>query len=425
MMFADDLLMLARADIPSIELMFKSFSKFSHASGLAANLDKSEVFFGGIPEYEKAKMQGILGMARGSIPFKYLGAPVSSKKLSIAECRPLVDRVVARIKSWSNKKLSYAGRVQMIKSVLFGIQTYWAQIFILPKKIIKEIESKFRCYLWTGSCEKSKKCPVAWDQVCLPKVSGGWNILSLVEWNTAAICRVLWDLAHKADSLWVRWVHMYYFKRGWWHKEITTKCSWNLKRIMKCRALVDSVGGWEQLIHHGKFKISKMYAQLRPQREKVPWRNLICNNAATPKSTFILWMALQNRLATADRLSSWHISCNPTCGLCNNAPETLAHLFFECNYSSEIWKHLQDSLGMDIGFQFAGITQRLQKHSSSNTPKKQLLCMFFTETVYAIWIERNNLIFNRSCKPPNVVIRNIIYNVACKCSDKSRALLVK
>lgn len=35
---------------------------------------------------------------------------------------------------------------------------------------------------------------------------------------------------------------------------------------------------------------------------------LICNNKASPKSTFVLWMAIQNRLATKDRLMSWKIS---------------------------------------------------------------------------------------------------------------------
>ena len=99
LMFVVYLLLLARTDAPtpSVQLLFEAFNKFSKASGLAANLDKSEFYFGGIGEEEKSSLQEILGMVRGTIPFKYLGAPLSSKKLSIAQCNPLVEKVTAKI----------------------------------------------------------------------------------------------------------------------------------------------------------------------------------------------------------------------------------------------------------------------------------------------------------------------------------------
>lgn len=46
--------------------------------------------------------------------------------------------------------LSYAGRLQLIKSVLFGIQLYWCQIFVMPKKVLKEIQRICRVFLWIG-----------------------------------------------------------------------------------------------------------------------------------------------------------------------------------------------------------------------------------------------------------------------------------
>lgn len=47
-MFADDLLMVARGDKDSVRLMFDAFYKFSKASGLSANLDKSNIYLGGV-----------------------------------------------------------------------------------------------------------------------------------------------------------------------------------------------------------------------------------------------------------------------------------------------------------------------------------------------------------------------------------------
>ncbi|KAH0685373.1 hypothetical protein KY290_016648 [Solanum tuberosum] len=52
--------------------------------------------------------------------------------------------MAGRIISWTAKKLSYAGRVQLLRSVLFGIQAYWAQLFSLPTKVIKTIEAYCR-----------------------------------------------------------------------------------------------------------------------------------------------------------------------------------------------------------------------------------------------------------------------------------------
>ncbi|XP_021730591.1 uncharacterized protein LOC110697534 [Chenopodium quinoa] len=161
MMFADDLLLFSRADFVSIQLLLQAFQKFSCASGLMANLSKSEVYFGGISDFDKDQLQTFLGMSRGSLPFRYLGVPLSSKKLTVAQYRPLVERVTARIGCWTSRHLSYTGRLQLIKSVLFGIQAYWAQIFILPKKILREIETKLRIFLWTRKNTYAKKAPVS------------------------------------------------------------------------------------------------------------------------------------------------------------------------------------------------------------------------------------------------------------------------
>lgn len=117
-------------------------------------------------------------------------------------CKPLLQKVKARIHSWTSQFLSYAGRFKLIKSVLFGIQAYWCQIFILPKKILKEIESICRTFLWTGSDVHSRKALVAWNQICLPRAQGGWNVFNLVIWNKAAILKLLWNVANKSEKLW-------------------------------------------------------------------------------------------------------------------------------------------------------------------------------------------------------------------------------
>lgn len=87
-----------------------------------------------------------------------------------------------------------------------------AQIIILPKKIMKLINSHCRIFLWTGKTCPSKRALVSWEKLCMPKVAGGKNILHICNWNKVVVAKQLWALATKADSMWIRWVHAYYIK---------------------------------------------------------------------------------------------------------------------------------------------------------------------------------------------------------------------
>ena len=168
MCFVDDLLMFCRADMNSISLLQETFDKFSYASGLKANLEKSSIYMAGTNQSIRLEIIQKLGYVEGKVPFKYLGVPLSTKKLSVSQCLLLVEKFTAKLHCWSAKLLSYAGRLQLIKSVLFGMQSYWAQIFILPNKVVKMLESVCRTYLWTGQGAISKKSLVAWDIICQP-----------------------------------------------------------------------------------------------------------------------------------------------------------------------------------------------------------------------------------------------------------------
>lgn len=177
--FAEDLLMFTRGDVVSVLKLKEKFDMFSEALGLKANMTKSQVYFGGVKTNIQTDILLALGYEKGELPFKYLGVPLSIKRLTAQQCKPLVEKITARITSWMAKSLTYDGRLQLIKSVLFGVQAYWSQLFLLLKKVIKLIEAICRSYLWSGEANITKKTLVAWDKVCLPKSAGGLNILNL------------------------------------------------------------------------------------------------------------------------------------------------------------------------------------------------------------------------------------------------------
>ncbi|KAK4394431.1 hypothetical protein Sango_1597400 [Sesamum angolense] len=75
-------------------------------------------------------------------------------------------------------------RVQLIKSVLMALNTYWAMAFILPKGIIKEIEKRLRNILRKGVAGTSYS-KVAWSQVCNPVDEGGLGVRDFQSLNLA------------------------------------------------------------------------------------------------------------------------------------------------------------------------------------------------------------------------------------------------
>lgn len=125
----------------------EQFSRFSEGTGLKANPSKCKVYFGGVLLVDQSDILEATGFCQGALPFKYLGVPLSSRKLSVHLCKPLIDKILARVQHWTARLLSYAGKLQLIKSVVFSITSYWMQIFPLPKKVLRHIESLCRIFL--------------------------------------------------------------------------------------------------------------------------------------------------------------------------------------------------------------------------------------------------------------------------------------
>ncbi|KAL0297854.1 UNVERIFIED_CONTAM: hypothetical protein Sangu_3175900 [Sesamum angustifolium] len=184
----------------------------------------------------KQQILHILGFPQGTFPVRYLGVPLITSKLSLADCTPLLLKIVARISGWNQLQLTYAGRTQLIKSVLSAIHQYWCSVFMLPKGVIKAIEAKLQNFLWRGGTATGGY-KVAWEQVCKPVTHGGLGIRNLQLMNNALMSKHLWHiLIQKQESIWVSWITKYKLKHGtlWAAKE--NEGSWIWKKLLKLRA---------------------------------------------------------------------------------------------------------------------------------------------------------------------------------------------
>lgn len=121
--------------------------------------------------------------------------------------------------SWDAKNLSYAGRLQLIQSLIYSLVDFWCTAVISPRKVIRAVEQKCnKAFLWKGGTESVPGCAkVKWLSVCLPKTRGGVGIKDLTVWNEASNLKLIWLLLSKARSLWIAWVTTHLLKgRSFW-----------------------------------------------------------------------------------------------------------------------------------------------------------------------------------------------------------------
>lgn len=72
---------------------------FSGTTSLQISKEKSEVFLIGMNAEQKARIAALSGFRTGTLPFKYLGVPITSKKLKKKlDCDMPVEKMCNRIK---------------------------------------------------------------------------------------------------------------------------------------------------------------------------------------------------------------------------------------------------------------------------------------------------------------------------------------
>lgn len=78
--FADDLLIFIDGSIDSVQQVMQVLKEFENRSGLAVSFQKTTFFASGLDQLEVETIQASTGMALGSLPVRYLGAPLNSSE---------------------------------------------------------------------------------------------------------------------------------------------------------------------------------------------------------------------------------------------------------------------------------------------------------------------------------------------------------
>lgn len=135
--FADGLLILCDGSLRSVQNVLEVLENFKQLSGLSVSISKTCFFACGVQQPDIEQILSQCGLTQGTLPIRYLGVPLCTKKLSLANCEPLIQQVKSKINSWTAKTLSFAGRLLLINTVIAGISNFWCATFAIPKSASK------------------------------------------------------------------------------------------------------------------------------------------------------------------------------------------------------------------------------------------------------------------------------------------------
>lgn len=109
--------------------------------------------------------------------------------------------------------------------------------------------------------------------------------------------------------------------------EVPRQSSWIIRKIIEASDYLKTIENGRDWIHNSACSIKNLYKSFVGNPQKQPWAKLMCQNAAPPKYTFIVWLLMHGRLATCSYLQRTGIQVDQACCFCGKEPETLDHLY--------------------------------------------------------------------------------------------------
>ena len=147
---------------------------FGDALGLRTNVQKSN----GLPiqcSEDTITIQERLLCQLSDFPCKYLGTPLSLRKLTKQKVQPIIDWIADRLPGWKADLLTKAGRKILVQFVLTSMLVYLAMAMDLPQWALKAIDKIRTGFLWRGRRDaKGGHCLLAW-----PRLFGYQNLETL------------------------------------------------------------------------------------------------------------------------------------------------------------------------------------------------------------------------------------------------------
>lgn len=168
LLFADDLLLFAKATLREATKLDECLAKYMAWLGKKLKRDKSSVHFS--KNFQGQAILSILDQLRlKKLPpkAKHLRLPLLFPRAWMRAVEDIKEKFFSKISGWKVKMLSQAGRMVMIKAVATALPSYLMSFYLLPQSWCKEIDRALKNFWWGYSDEKARYLSLkVWSSIC-------------------------------------------------------------------------------------------------------------------------------------------------------------------------------------------------------------------------------------------------------------------
>ncbi|XP_074267004.1 uncharacterized protein LOC141590305 [Silene latifolia] len=187
-------------------------------------------------------------------------------------------------------------------------------------------------------------------------------------------------------------------------------CSWTWKKITHIMKKFQQAYTNNQWLNSPtEYTVKAGYSWLCGNQPKVRWRFLCWNTLNIPKSSFICWGIMHQRLLTKDRLLRMGIIVDGGCEICAAANEDHKHIFSDCQYTRQCLSLFQ--LKMQVPMDLTDMITWFSKCRGITKFQKRFVGACYVDLLYSIWLVRNDARINGLVKSPRFVIQKVIEDV--------------
>ena len=282
--FADDATIFVE-DCNSIPKVIKQIERFGSFSGLELNKEKCSLV--NIKDFSvSANVEGISWCdSEVKILGVYFGK--DNNKVNYMNWSPKINKIENLIKLWKTRKLTFFGKITIIKSFLVSQLIFNAQMISVPKDVMRKINSLLYFFLW--NCKKDK---VKRKVMCMGYEFGG---LKMVDLDTLLRSfHMKWILIYfsSTDSIWKRVMDGYFRRVGSF--EFILNCSSNKHDIMNYLKNVKIPPYYKDVLYYWfdlkelNNNVSKLNTQCNVKNEDI-WLNSYIKNSDGQVLFFKKW----------------------------------------------------------------------------------------------------------------------------------------
>lgn len=140
---------------------------------------------------------------------------------------------------------------------------YWSQVYILPQKVLVEVNKICIAFLWSDQAYSNMPGNIAWEKLCANKHHGGLGIRDVTLWNIANMGKYVWDVATKHDNIWIKWIHsLYLYNEDWWNYQPKSSASWYWKKVCSTRDHLKQYYSQADMCGMTKYSVKAVYEKI-------------------------------------------------------------------------------------------------------------------------------------------------------------------